>query len=272
MLFCTCIFLQILWFIKVLYLISLGIVRIIQTRISKSNFSLEFKWVFLLKIGRPSFQEQNICFILIYLYLGLFLNYFRFSNLFQRNLPTFQVERRERDDKRRASILLVRFYLQNGSLRLNQARRNLLERSKWHGSRVLSITPQIREFQALSSIKDIPILPIILKPANGSIHRCESKEPDLNRLPLPLRQMLMLSFNKSQLQAISAAIGFSSSKRDFELSLIQGPPGVSWFFLLLFFFINNSLPCLSFGHDSVSHGLKFLLYSGAKQGLGRLEL
>lgn len=136
-----------------------------------------------------------------------------------------KVERRERDDKRRASILLVRFYLQNGSLRLNQARRNLLERSKWHGSRVLSITPQIREFQALSSIKDIPILPIILKPANGSIHRCESKEPDLNRLPLPLRQMLMLSFNKSQLQAISAAIGFSSSKRDFELSLIQGPPG-----------------------------------------------
>lgn len=136
------------------------------------------------------------------------------------------MERRERDNKRRISILLIRFYLQNGTSRLHQARRNLLERSKWHASRVMNITPQLREFQALSSIKDIPLLPVILKPINDSYDSSESKEVDLSKLSQPLQRILKLSFNDSQLQAISIATGIRRRKKDFELSLIQGPPGL----------------------------------------------
>lgn len=138
------------------------------------------------------------------------------------------MERRERDNKRRLSLLLIRFYLLNGTSRLHQARRNLLERSKWHASRIMNITPQLREFQALSSIKDIPLLPTILKPVNDSYDSSESKEVDLSKLSRPLQQVLKSSFNESQLQAISIATGTSRRTKDFDLSLIQGPPGL-WF-------------------------------------------
>ncbi|GMY38273.1 helicase SEN1 [Fagus crenata] len=145
----------------------------------------------------------------------------------RRERDNFQVERRERDNKRRLTILVIRFYLQNGSSRSNKARKNLIERSKWHTSRIMSITPQLREFQALSSIKDIPILPVILNPVNDSLgnYVSKSKEVDLGKLSQPLQQILKSSFNDSQLQAISVAVGSPKWKKDFELSLIQGPPG-----------------------------------------------
>ncbi|XWS20599.1 hypothetical protein CRYUN_Cryun31cG0116500 [Craigia yunnanensis] len=135
-----------------------------------------------------------------------------------------KVERRERDNKRRSSILLIRFYLQNGSIRLNQARRQLLERSKWHASRIMSITPQLREFQALSSIKDIPLLPVILNPVNDSTIS-DKPRLDFSKLPQHLQQLLRSSFNDSQLKALNVAVGSQKIKKDFELSLIQGPPG-----------------------------------------------
>ncbi|XVF86232.1 hypothetical protein PTKIN_Ptkin18bG0023800 [Pterospermum kingtungense] len=135
-----------------------------------------------------------------------------------------KVERRERDSKRRSSILLIRFYLQNGSLRLNQARRQLIERSKWTAGRIMSITPQLREFQALSSIKDIPLLPVILNPVNDSTI-CDKTRLDFSKLSQPLQQLLRSSFNDSQLQALNVAVGSQKIKKDFELSLIQGPPG-----------------------------------------------
>ncbi|KAI4355924.1 hypothetical protein L6164_004648 [Bauhinia variegata] len=136
-----------------------------------------------------------------------------------------KVERREKDNKRSLSIVLIRFYFQNGASRLNQARRNLTERSRWHACRIMSITPQIREFQALSSLKSIPLLPLILNPINDSFSPCQLNELNLSKLSQPLQQSLRSSFNVSQLQAISVAIGVAKAKRDFELSLIQGPPG-----------------------------------------------
>ncbi|PON78563.1 P-loop containing nucleoside triphosphate hydrolase [Parasponia andersonii] len=136
-----------------------------------------------------------------------------------------KVERRERDNKRRLIILLIRFYLQNGTSRLNQARKNLLERSKWHASRIMSITSQLREFQALSSIKEIPLFPIILKPINDGPCSKDFSKVDLSKLSQPLQLILKSSFNESQLQAISVAIGLRSPKKKVELSLIQGPPG-----------------------------------------------
>ncbi|XP_028791064.1 helicase SEN1-like, partial [Neltuma alba] len=136
-----------------------------------------------------------------------------------------KVERCERGNKRSLTILLIRFYFQNGSSRLNQARRALTERSKWHACRIMSIISQIREFNALSSVKGIPLLPLILNPLNDSCHHNEFKEVDLSKLPQPLQKTFRSSFNASQLQAISVTIGTAKEKKKFELSLIQGPPG-----------------------------------------------
>lgn len=136
------------------------------------------------------------------------------------------MERREKDNRRRLNILVIRFYLQNGCSRLNRARKVLVERSKWYISRVMSITPQLREFQALSLIKDIPLLPTILNP-HHPLGQTESEKEDLSKLSLPLQHILKSSYNDSQLQAISAAASPQDSKKDFALSLIQGPPGTS---------------------------------------------
>lgn len=136
-----------------------------------------------------------------------------------------KVERRETSGKGSSIILVIRFYLPIGSSRLNKVKRLLIERSKWFLSRIMSITPQLREFQALSSLHDIPILPIILNPVDGSLGFPESGKVQLGRLSQAMQKMLMSSFNDSQLQAISVAIRKQDSRRSFELSLIQGPPG-----------------------------------------------
>ncbi|KAK6129452.1 hypothetical protein DH2020_036810 [Rehmannia glutinosa] len=135
-----------------------------------------------------------------------------------------KVERREKDNKKKINILAIRLYLQ-GCSRLNKARKLLTERSKWYVSRIMSITPQLREFQALSSIREIPLLPIILNPVNHPCGQYGSKTENLSELSQPLQQTFKSSYNGSQLQAINIAIGPSDLKKDFELTLIQGPPG-----------------------------------------------
>ncbi|KAH7865286.1 hypothetical protein Vadar_004656 [Vaccinium darrowii] len=136
-----------------------------------------------------------------------------------------KVERRHIDNKRRSSILVIRFYLQNGSSRLNRARKLLIDRSKWHVAHIMSITSQLREFQALSSINGIPLLPIILNPINHSFGHHESRKGDLSKLPQPLQHILKSSYNDCQLQAIGAAIESLGSKKEYDMSLVQGPPG-----------------------------------------------
>ncbi|KAI4387118.1 hypothetical protein MLD38_004973 [Melastoma candidum] len=135
-----------------------------------------------------------------------------------------KVERRERDNKRKLSIIMIRCYLQSSSSRLNKARRLLIERSKWHGSRIMSITPQLREFQALSSFNSVPLLDKILNPI-GSADCSESRHLDSGKLSRPLQRVLETSFNESQLQAIATAVSSLSMKDECGLSLIQGPPG-----------------------------------------------
>ncbi|KAI3990319.1 hypothetical protein MKX01_037658 [Papaver californicum] len=136
-----------------------------------------------------------------------------------------KVDRREKDHKRRSIILVIRLYLQNGSMRFNKAKRLLVDRSKWYLTRIMSLTSQLREFQALSSLNDIPVLPVILKPTVHSHDFNKSRKIELGKLSEPLARVLKSSFNESQLQAISDAIGNNVTRRDFELSLIQGPPG-----------------------------------------------
>ncbi|XP_074578399.1 uncharacterized protein LOC141834905 isoform X2 [Curcuma longa] len=135
-----------------------------------------------------------------------------------------KVERREKNDKSHSIVLVIRLYLPNSSSRFNKGRRLLIERSKWFLSRLMSITPQLREFQALSSLNDIPVLPIILNPLNHAAGYSGSKK-FLEKLSHSLQNILISSYNDSQLQAISFAIGSSESKENFEFSLIQGPPG-----------------------------------------------
>ncbi|XP_057968938.1 uncharacterized protein LOC131158231 isoform X2 [Malania oleifera] len=136
-----------------------------------------------------------------------------------------KVERREKDNKKKLNMLIIRFFIQNGSSRLNRARKLLVERRKWYLNRIMSLTSQLREFQALSSLKYIPLLPVILKPDRSSLGCHEYQELCLGKLSQPLQKILKSSFNDSQLRAISAAIGSSDANKSFGLSLIQGPPG-----------------------------------------------
>lgn len=137
------------------------------------------------------------------------------------------MERLEKDNKRRSNTLVIRVYLQSGVSRLDRAKKLLLVRSKWFISRLLSITPQLREFQALSSIQNIPLLPIILNPIICRDGFGESRKKYLTRLSQPLQQILTASYNDSQVQAINCCIGSLDSNLDFNLSLVQGPPGNS---------------------------------------------
>ncbi|XP_048504294.1 uncharacterized protein LOC104908674 isoform X3 [Beta vulgaris subsp. vulgaris] len=136
-----------------------------------------------------------------------------------------KVERREKDNKKRLNMFVIRFFLQSGRSRINRARKQLLERSKWYLSRIMSITPQLREFQALSSIEVIPALPVILRPADHSHASSQYTEIDLSKLSRPMQQVLKATFNESQVQAISAVVETPDSRNDFNLSLVQGPPG-----------------------------------------------
>jgi senataxin len=142
------------------------------------------------------------------------------------------VDRRE-FDKNKALIIVIKFFLSNDNPRLNKVRRVLVERSKWFLNRVMSMTPQIREFSALSSLSDIPVLPVILNPVSRAATNHECGKVYLDKLTLPMRKVLKSSYNESQLQAVSIAIGSTGSKTKCDLSLIQGPPGL--FFLILIF-------------------------------------
>lgn len=93
----------------------------------------------------------------------------------------------------------------------------------------MSITPQLREFQALSSLHDIPILPTIIDPVSCSSAYSDVKKVDLSKLPQSLQNSLRSSYNDSQLQAVRVAIRAQDSKRAYELSLVQGPPGIDAF-------------------------------------------
>ncbi|XP_057825136.2 uncharacterized protein LOC131037116 isoform X2 [Cryptomeria japonica] len=140
-----------------------------------------------------------------------------------------KVERRERDTKSRSTILVLRLYLHSGIIRLAKARRLLIERSKWCVTRLMSITPQLREFQALSAAKDLSLLSIILNPQTAAIKLAhfhnQAQATDLKMLPEPLKERLVEAFNESQLKAISLVLDQNLSQGNFRLSLIQGPPG-----------------------------------------------
>jgi hypothetical protein len=135
------------------------------------------------------------------------------------------VERRE-NDKNKALIFVIKFFLSNDNARLNKVKRLLVERSKWFLNRVMSMTPQVREFSVLSSLNDIPVLPAILNPVSCTASCHESGKMCLDKLAHPMREILKSSYNDSQLHAVSVAIGPTKSQTKFDLPLILGPPGM----------------------------------------------
>lgn len=101
----------------------------------------------------------------------------------------------------------------------------------------MSLTPQLREFQALSAVGNLPLLPTILCTE-------EARENDstggsafgklqggchpsgLQCLPAALQSRLRLDFNESQVSAIAAVIGKRGrASLEHQLALVQGPPG-----------------------------------------------
>ncbi|KAJ1700232.1 hypothetical protein LUZ63_000011 [Rhynchospora breviuscula] len=135
------------------------------------------------------------------------------------------VERREKGDKNQSIILVIRLLISNEVARFNKVRKFLIVRSKWFLNRVFNLTPQKREFQALSSLHDIPIMPAILNPLIEPVSSAGFLKAKLDRLGGPIKSFLTTSYNDSQLQAIDVAIRSIQAGKNFELSLIQGPPG-----------------------------------------------
>lgn len=105
-----------------------------------------------------------------------------------------------------------------------KARSLLLERSKWHATRLMSITPQVREFQALSAVEYFPLLPIILNDGSCKMGSFSSKQT-LSGLSDKLQHRLTADYNERQLQAIDMALRSAVMANGHELSLVQGPPG-----------------------------------------------
>ncbi|KAH7295384.1 hypothetical protein KP509_27G044200 [Ceratopteris richardii] len=138
-----------------------------------------------------------------------------------------KVERQERDNKSRSVIVTLRFYLRSGNKRLAKARTLLLERSKWHVTRLMSITPQIREFQAVSAVARLPLLPLILNDKSCKVRPLDAESgQQLNHmLPDKLHDQLKAEYNTSQMKSIYMALKSGAIANDHEMSLVQGPPG-----------------------------------------------
>lgn len=166
-----------------------------------------------------------------------------------------------------ATMVKVKLHIPQGqpSRRLGLARKLLVDRSLWHATRLLSLTPNLREFQALTSVRYFPLLPTLLDPRssaaggqpsscapfpappglsgspavyhsshgsvdNGGIRSVDSAQVPAEALeaslPPQVCQQLREAYNDSQLAAIAAAVGPTGvGGQPHRLTLIQGPPG-----------------------------------------------
>eukprot|EP00850_Spirogloea_muscicola_P007996 SM000041S15555 [mRNA] locus=s41:680126:694929:- [translate_table: standard] len=131
----------------------------------------------------------------------------------------------------RATILQLRLFLPSDSGRLTVVGRQMVDRSKWHAVRLISLTPQIREFQALAALHVLPLASLILGTPRGAKQerRPGSYGKRLEELPEGLRSRLQAEYNLSQLAAVEIAIAqaasLASSASCHQLMLVQGPPG-----------------------------------------------
>ncbi|CAI7852191.1 unnamed protein product [Closterium sp. NIES-54] len=77
-----------------------------------------------------------------------------------------KVERREYERESRAMVIQLRLFLPpTASPRLARCKQLMGDRSCWHVTRILSLVPHMREFQALAAAQYLPLLPPLLKPS-----------------------------------------------------------------------------------------------------------
>jgi hypothetical protein len=112
-----------------------------------------------------------------------------------------------------------------GSTRLLNAKRLLTDRSKWHITRVMSLTPHLREFQALSAVSNFPLLQTLLCSTFPERDNFGDSR-NLQGLAAALQSQLRADYNESQVGAIASAVGKQGvAASEHQLALVQGPPG-----------------------------------------------
>lgn len=159
------------------------------------------------------------------------------------NVITLQVDRKEREFRGSATTILLKLCMPQGNSRLQSARKYLVSRSKWHMTRVMSLSSQIREFQALSAVGNFPLLQTILCSSKHSLGNKNVKVDDLKGLTSDLCDRFRVDYNESQVSAIAAAVGQQDlAAANHQLALVQGPPGEfkfvsDWFFTRPYIYI-----------------------------------
>ncbi|KAG0553297.1 hypothetical protein KC19_12G000100 [Ceratodon purpureus] len=138
-----------------------------------------------------------------------------------------KVDRKERGFKGTATTFLVKVCMPHGNSRLQNAKKHLLIRSKWHMTKVMNMVSQIREFQALSAVGNFPLLQTILGTSIPERHLPgKNGKAGLKGLTTDLGDRLRTDYNESQVSAIAAAVGkLDLAAEAHQLALVQGPPG-----------------------------------------------
>jgi hypothetical protein len=142
---------------------------------------------------------------------------------------TTQVDRKEREFRGTATTFLLKICIPHGNSRLQNAKKYLVIRSKWHMTKVMNLASQIREFQALSAVGNFPLLQTILCTSIRERQLLSKNgKACLKGLATDLGDRLRIDYNESQVSAIAAAVGQQDlAAAAHQLALVQGPPGES---------------------------------------------
>lgn len=145
-----------------------------------------------------------------------------------------QVDRKpEREFRGTTTTIVLKLCMPLGNSRLQNAKKYLVVRSKWHLTRVMNLSTQLREFQALSAIGNLPLSRLVLCPSTSEkTNLLKNGTAGLKDLTAELGDRIKADYNESQVSAIAAAVGRQDiAAADHQLALVQGPPGKLDFFL-----------------------------------------
>lgn len=137
------------------------------------------------------------------------------------------MDRKEKEFRGTPTTFLLKLCMPHGNSRLQNAKRYLVIRSKWHITKVMNLATQVREFQALSAVGNFPLLQTILCTSLPGKHWLDkSGKVGLKGLTTELGDRLRFDYNESQVSAIAAAVGQQDlAAAAHQLALVQGPPG-----------------------------------------------
>ncbi|GAQ88481.1 protein with P-loop containing nucleoside triphosphate hydrolase domain [Klebsormidium nitens] len=139
-----------------------------------------------------------------------------------------KVDRRDQRDskgqRRQCTVLVLKLFLPINEPRLLKVKQLLTDGSKWHATKLFSMVPQMREFQAMSAFHTLPMVSTLLNPSSAKPRSNSSNPSAIRKLPEPLQKHLLSRYNESQQAAIASATDSGGSHNQ-RLTLIQGPPG-----------------------------------------------